>query len=98
MKIGDTLEIRDDLLTLYATALVVVAGHTHAEIRELSKVTLAPANPDEEIRGEFSTSYEGLYRKWIVVRKTDGHIMREQLASKTDALNFISADLKPLKS
>lgn len=99
LQIGDVLEIRDDLLTLYATALVVVADQTRAyvEVRELFKKELAPAVVDEEIVQGFETKYEGLHKKWTVYRKQDGHLMRAEIPSKHEAMEYIRTDLRPLK-
>jgi hypothetical protein len=99
LKIGDTLEIRDDLLTLYATAIVVVADQARAfvELRELFKKELAPATVDETIVEGFETKYEGLSKRWCVYRKQDGHCMRTQLPSKHDAMEYVRTDLRPIK-
>jgi hypothetical protein len=99
LQIGDTIEVRDDLLTIYALLLVVVADQTRAyvEVRELFKKEVPPAVVDQEIIEGFETRYEGLSKRWCVYRKQDGHCMRTQLPSKHDAMEYIRSDLRPIK-
>jgi hypothetical protein len=99
LQIGDTLEVRDDLLTLWALVLVVVSDQArgYTECREIFKKTLDPALVDEQTVEGFSVDWERLDRKWVVRRIQDQHVMRTGIGSRHEAMELIRTDYRPIK-
>lgn len=93
MRQGDRIEARCEDGSWYAEFLVEEAGMNFAKVLMLpnSLLTLTPAEPSQNqvfLPGH-TIKWSGPYTKFRVVRDADKKVMRENLATRQDAINWL---------
>lgn len=83
----DTIRLIPDDGAYFAELLVLSAGRGFANVKLLRHI---PLNEDElsemVVPDELEVKYRGPHCRWSVIRKSDGHVLKEQLQEKGDAI------------
>ena len=83
----DTIRVLPEDESYFAELLVLSAGQGWAKVHVLRHVELddAPAETGDE---SLAVEWKGPHRRYAVIRKTDGQILRDGFVKKTDAANW----------
>lgn len=98
LKMGDTIEVRKDDLSLWALLLVRESIEKHARIvvAEIFKKDFAPIAAAESNDEQFEIKHLGLQDQWAVFNRSTGRAMVKNLKSQDAARDYVNG-LRPRK-
>lgn len=95
----DKIEARAEDGAYFVEFVVLDAAKTWAKVALVNTPTVFKENvgpSDISIDDKYIAQWKGPQRKWIVVRKVDKASLKEELATKSDAIRWISEHEKAM--
>lgn len=95
LRPGDRIEIKPDDGSYFAEVEVQDVGGGYAKVALLREVKLETVTRSAaSILPGHSTEWGGEHIKWRVIRESDRRVLKDQLPTQTDALNWLSNHAK----
>ena len=95
IKSGTELRVIPKGGAWYGRYLVTFADQAQVRLKELEYVLLDETPPDVvNSDGKFEVKWAGPVALWRIIRKEDKHLMREKMASRQEAYNWMNTNLR----
>ena len=93
----ELIEVRADNGLWWAEVLVLEAGRNYARVHVLRVIDLSKSavkSADTIQIGGYEISFRGEFAKWSVIRQGDRAVVRDQLGTQGEAVNWVNERLK----
>lgn len=82
----DTIRIIPEDAGYFAELLVLSSGRGFVKVKLLRHVQIDEAEADDGGNDLVEVKWRGPHSKWSILRRSDGHVLKEGLVAKGDAL------------